>query len=173
MKRVRIYTCSSIKSLKAAKTQNEAVGYILAYDTTTGPAELINTVILYPVLEKMTANQSELLAVIMAVSRINTECEIDLYTDSGYIGAAFENGWLDTWKKNGWKTATGDDISNKEDWKQLEMWTSGCVVRCHVKEKHEYSLWLPQEVTKIRQYVGRKSNGKKQAGKGERVFGKR
>lgn len=160
MKRIKIYTCSSVKSLKPAKTQNAAVGYILVYDTPKGPVELINTVLLHPIFEKITGNQSELLAVILAVSRINTECEIDLYTDSGYIGAALNNGWMENWKNNGWMNAAGGEISNKEDWKQLDMWLSGCVVHCHVKEKHEYSLWLPEEVTKIRQYVG-KSNGKK------------
>ena len=154
MKRIKIYTCSSMKSPNAAKTLNKAVGYILVFETEKGPVELINTVLIEKYIERMTANQSELLAVIMAFFRINTKCEVDLYTDSQYVANGIAR--VREWAKNGWKNSKGKPIANLEDWKQLLWLMDGCVVHCHANERHEYSRWLPDEVNKNRQYVGKR-----------------
>ena len=154
MKRIKIYTCSSMKSPNAAKTLNKAVGYILVFETEKGQVELINTVLIEKYIERMTANQSELLAVIMAFFRINTKCEVDLYTDSQYVANGIER--LQEWAENGWKNGRGKPIANLEDWKQLLWLMDGCVVHCHVGERNEYSRWLPNEVCKNRQFVGKR-----------------
>ena len=70
MKRIKIYTCSSMKSPNLAKTRNKAIGYILTSETEKGTAELINTVLLEPLIDKLTGNQSELLAVILAFFKV-------------------------------------------------------------------------------------------------------
>lgn len=154
MKSVKIYTCSSMKSPNLAKTRNKAIGYILTSETEKGTAELINTVLLEPLIDKLTGNQSELLAVIMAFFRIKTKCEVDLYTDSKYVANGIER--LQEWAENGWKNGRGKPIANLEDWKQLLWLMDGCVVHCHANERHEYSRWLPDEVNKNRQYVGKR-----------------
>ncbi len=154
MKHINIYTCSSMKSPNYAKTLNKAVGYILTFETAKGPAELINTVLLAPVIDRMTGNQAELLAVILAFFRINTKCEVDLYTDSQYVANGIDR--VRKWAENGWKNSRGKPVSNSEDWKQLMWLMDGCVVHCHVNERHEYSRWLPEEVNRHHKYVGKR-----------------
>ena len=43
----------------------------------------------------------------------------DLYTDSAYLCNALEKKWLDTWSKNGWKTASKSNVENQDLWKEL------------------------------------------------------
>ena len=39
--------------------------------------------------------------------------------DSAYIVNAFEDGWIDKWKKNGWKNSKGEDVVNQDYWNIL------------------------------------------------------
>ena len=65
-----------------------------------------------------TNNRMELLAVINALKALKEPCEVDLYSDSQYVVDAFNQGWVNTWKSNGFKT------SNKKEVKNVDLWTS-------------------------------------------------
>ncbi len=64
-----------------------------------------------------TNNRMELLAVINALKALKEPCEIDLYSDSQYVVDAFNQGWINNWKNNGFKT------SNKKEVKNVDLWT--------------------------------------------------
>jgi ribonuclease HI len=70
-----------------------------------------------------TNNKMELTAALEAllslskVKKLSTN-EIKLYTDSKYVIQGITT-WVNNWKKNGWKTADGKDVSNKELWEAL------------------------------------------------------
>jgi ribonuclease HI len=66
-----------------------------------------------------TNNKMELLAVISALECLKEKCQVEIYTDSQYISNAFTRGWLDSWQKNGWKTAAKKPVKNKELWERL------------------------------------------------------
>lgn len=73
--------------------------------------------------EKTTNNRMELsaaLEALLALSRVKTLStkEISLYTDSTYVIKGI-TGWVFGWKKNGWKTAEGKDVSNRELWEKI------------------------------------------------------
>ncbi len=51
-----------------------------------------------------TNNRMELMAAISALSALKEPCEVDLYTDSVYVRDGI-SGWIEGWKRNGWKTA--------------------------------------------------------------------
>ena len=42
------------------------------------------------------------------------------YTDSQYVENAFTKHWITNWKRNGWKTAKGTDVLNKDLWLRLD-----------------------------------------------------
>ncbi|NKB51015.1 MAG: ribonuclease HI [Rhizobiaceae bacterium] len=75
-----------------------------------------------------TNNRMELLAAIEALNALTQACTVDLYTDSQYVKGGM-TGWIENWKKNGWRTSAKKPVKNAELWKALEE----AVERHHVK----------------------------------------
>ncbi len=69
--------------------------------------------------EDTTNNRMELKAVIEGLKILKRDCKVNVYTDSSYVCNAFLMGWLDDWKKNNWKTASGGEVKNVDLWKDL------------------------------------------------------
>ncbi|PSQ67984.1 MAG: ribonuclease HI, partial [Bacteroidetes bacterium QH_2_67_10] len=44
---------------------------------------------------------------------------VELHTDSRYLANAFNQGWLENWQENGWKTASKKPVKNKDLWQKL------------------------------------------------------
>ncbi len=63
-----------------------------------------------------TNNRMELLAVVEALNVLKEPCDVELYTDSQYVAKAINAGWLEGWKKNGWKTAAKKPVKNQDLW---------------------------------------------------------
>ena len=66
-----------------------------------------------------TNNRMEITAALEALKLLNEPCQVDLYTDSAYLCNALEKRWLETWSKNGWKTASKSNVENQDLWKEL------------------------------------------------------
>lgn len=66
-----------------------------------------------------TNNRMELTAAIRALEALKERCVVDLYTDSSYVKDGI-GGWIEGWKRNGWKTASKKPVKNAELWQQLE-----------------------------------------------------
>lgn len=67
-----------------------------------------------------TNNRMELSAAIGALSAIRENSTVALYTDSQYLKNAFTRHWINNWQRNGWKTAQGTDVLNKDLWLELD-----------------------------------------------------
>ena len=52
-----------------------------------------------------TNNRMELFAAISGLGALKEPCNVNLYSDSNYLVQAFNEHWIDNWKKNGWKTS--------------------------------------------------------------------
>src|SRR5574341_1756259 len=52
-----------------------------------------------------TNNRMELTAAIEALRALKRPCEVTLYSDSSYLIRCFNEGWMDSWKRNDWKRA--------------------------------------------------------------------
>ena len=63
-----------------------------------------------------TNNRMELFAAISALGALKEPCEVDLYSDSAYLVNAFNEHWIDGWKKNGWKSAAKAPVENQDLW---------------------------------------------------------
>lgn len=68
---------------------------------------------------KTTNNRMELLAAIVALEALIRPCQVELYSDSSYLINAFNQHWIDGWKKKGWKRGKNEDVKNKELWQRL------------------------------------------------------
>ena len=67
-----------------------------------------------------TNNKMEIYAVIAGLNCLNKEpCSVTVYSDSAYTVNAFNEGWIYSWIKNGWKKADGKEVQNAELWKEL------------------------------------------------------
>ena len=66
-----------------------------------------------------TNNRMELTAAIEALNALNEPCHVVLTTDSQYVKGGI-TGWIHSWKKNGWKTASKKPVKNEDLWRSLD-----------------------------------------------------
>lgn len=65
-----------------------------------------------------TNNRMELTAAIEALSALKDSCRVDLTTDSTYVRDGVTQ-WMAKWERNGWRTAAGKPVKNKDLWQAL------------------------------------------------------
>lgn len=71
--------------------------------------------------ESMTTNnRMELLGAIRAMEALKEPCEITLTSDSKYLTDAINQGWLESWKKRGWRKADKSPVLNVELWQRID-----------------------------------------------------
>lgn len=66
-----------------------------------------------------TNNRMELRAAIEALGALKRPCTVHLYTDSQYVRGGV-TGWMENWKRNGWKTAARKPVKNEDLWRALD-----------------------------------------------------
>lgn len=107
MKKVDIYTDGACKGNPGPG----GYGAILVYngvekEFSGGEAETTN-------------NRMELLGAITALAALKEPCEVVLTSDSKYLVDAVTKGWLESWRKKGWKKADGKPALNVDLWQRL------------------------------------------------------
>ena len=65
-----------------------------------------------------TNNRMELMAPINALKNINSDEEINIFTDSQYVKLGITE-WINTWVKNNWQTSKKEEVKNKDLWIEL------------------------------------------------------
>ena len=91
----------------------------------------------YNAAEKQTTNnRMEVLAVIEGLKRLKYPCIVDVYSDSAYTVNAFLNGWIYSWRKNGWKKADKKSVQNVDLWEELYALTQKHEVTFHKVAGH-------------------------------------
>jgi ribonuclease HI len=66
-----------------------------------------------------TNNRMELSAVIGALKLLSRGTEAEVFTDSQYVKNGITE-WISKWKANGWKSAGGKPVKNKDLWLELD-----------------------------------------------------
>ncbi len=66
-----------------------------------------------------TNNRMELLAAISALEGLSRPCAVDLHTDSQYLRGGV-TGWINNWKRIGWRTADKKPVKNEDLWRRLD-----------------------------------------------------
>lgn len=83
--------------------------------------------------KKTTNNRMELMAVIAGLEALTRPCEVEVHSDSKYIVDAFNQHWIDSWLKKGWKRSGNEKVKNVDLWKRL----------LAAKEQHRVSfIWV-------------------------------
>lgn len=67
-----------------------------------------------------TNNRMELMAAISALELLKEGCEVTLHSDSKYVIDAMTKGWLEGWKKRGWKKSDKKPVLNQDLWRRLD-----------------------------------------------------
>ena len=88
-----------------------------------------------------TNNRMELRAGIEALSALPPHSTVNFYTDSQYMKNAFTKYWLRNWKRNGWRTATGEPVKNQDLWRALDEAFSLHTVHFHWVKGHAGNRW--------------------------------
>lgn len=65
-----------------------------------------------------TNNRMELLGVITALEKLKEPCRVGLYTDSKYVSDAYNQGWVNSWRKKNWQRKDGP-VKNPDLWQRL------------------------------------------------------
>lgn len=70
-------------------------------------------------MPQTTNNRMEVFAVISALGRLKTRCQVTVYSDSAYLVNAFNEHWLENWQNKGWKNSEGKPVENQDLWRLL------------------------------------------------------
>jgi ribonuclease HI len=66
-----------------------------------------------------TNNRMELTAAIEALESLTRPCAVSLHTDSQYLRGGV-TGWINGWKRNGWRTSDRKPVKNEDLWRRLD-----------------------------------------------------
>lgn len=80
-----------------------------------------------------TNNRMELMAAIVGLEALIRPCQVRLHSDSKYLVDAFNQHWIDSWLKKGWKRGKNEPVKNVDLWQRL----------LKAKEPHEVTfIWV-------------------------------
>lgn len=83
-------------------------------------------------------------ALINALEHFTGHGAIDIYTNDSSFAAVFQNHWLESWQKNGWKNSQDKEVD--ERWKRIyELLTPHNLVDIRT-ERHSYTSWFENEL---------------------------
>ncbi len=68
---------------------------------------------------KTTNNRMELMAAIVGLEALIKPCDVALYSDSKYLTDAFNQNWIESWKKKNWKRGKNEPVKNVDLWQRL------------------------------------------------------
>jgi ribonuclease HI len=66
-----------------------------------------------------TNNRMELMAAISALEALERPSVITVVTDSAYVKNGI-GGWIEGWKRNGWRTSDRKPVKNEDLWRRLD-----------------------------------------------------
>jgi ribonuclease HI len=147
MYQINLYLETSIKGVKKGIGW---YGYLLEYVDRKGN---LHTIYDFKYETDVTPNMLQLMVFCAALNRITQDSEITVFTESAYLSGGYIK-YLQEWKSNGWKTAKGEPLKNKNLWQQVDKLTDRHVVRFDKTYHHGYKNWMVSEITR------RKAGGK-------------
>lgn len=112
MPSVNIYIECSINGIKPADGKTIAVIEFVRKNGKIETREFKNEV------QKKTAKEAVLRALIEAIQKLNKPCEVTVYLSERYIYETIQHKRMDVWKANHWRNAKGKPVAYKELWQQ-------------------------------------------------------
>lgn len=113
-------------------------GIILEYIKKNG---LPHTTEIYEGVKPTTSNKVALKACLLALSKLNTQCEVTLYINNNYITETINQGWYLKWDREKW-TNRGKSIPNVEEWQQLLRYMENHNITFEFMENSSYTSYI-------------------------------
>jgi ribonuclease HI len=82
-----------------------------------------------------TNNRMELMAAISVLEALKKPARVDIHTDSEYVQKGI-SGWINGWKRNGWRTSAKQPVKNADLWQRLDAAQARHQVRWHWLRGH-------------------------------------
>ena len=144
MMKVRLFVEGQGRTPGRRKTARAA--YLMSYVLRNGQEATRNGSV---AIADATVNRAALSALDEALGRFTNPSDITLYISVDNIRRAISNGWLKTWKENGWKKQ-GGEIKDADLWEQVSEKLGRHIITCAEGEElnHEYKSWLQTEIEK-------------------------
>lgn len=136
--KVNMFILTDIVSMKP---KNGKYIYILECITAKGPATLTKA----GTLENKSSNSADITVLEAALSRLNTSCELEIYTDNQYTSSSLQY-WMKNWKANSFKDSKGEDIKHQKEWMRISALLEKHKYNVHLKELYEYKEWMLNEL---------------------------
>lgn len=139
---VNLYLESTIRSPQAS---DGIIGFVIEVPTKGEPATKSQ-------FYRVTANknQAQLMILNIALSHLKKmSFALSIYADFGYLESAFSQGWIDQWKKNGWKNAKNEPVGNAAMWQEALMLLNGNEISFHGRTKDKYRNWMLSEMKRM------------------------
>lgn len=67
-----------------------------------------------------TSNRMELTAVVRGLEELRFPCDVDLFTDSTYVGKGLTK-WMPKWRRGGWRRRRSKAVKNEDLWRKLSI----------------------------------------------------
>lgn len=144
MKEVSVYIDTSIAG---RWVKDGYVGYCLEYypEGKNRPTTRYG----YAWVEKMNENRAQLEALIRGMTRMREKCVLSVYTESEYLYMGAAGGGMEKWKQNGWKTAKGAEIKNRDKWEALDRMLRGNLLQFFLREHNAYRQQLKDDLRQL------------------------
>lgn len=97
-------------------------------------------------LSNVGENELFLVALIEALSHIRKSSDITFYVENKYFINTYLNGWLNDWKKLGWRKENGAALANVMLWQRVDELLLGHVVSFDQTGENEFCRWLKSEL---------------------------
>lgn len=69
--------------------------------------------------KRTTNNRMEIFAAIAGLEALTQPCKVTLFSDSQYLVNAMSKGWIQGWRKNGWKRPKDEELKNADLWQRM------------------------------------------------------
>lgn len=98
----------------------------------------------YVLEEETTYHRSVLRALLNSLKRLNTNCYVNIYTDSDYLKNSIEN-FLPQWKNTGFVNAKGKPLENQKEWMEVAKLIAGQKIKFRKTVRHCYTVVMQRE----------------------------
>ncbi len=77
----------------------------------------------------------EMIAAIKGLHAVDSQVDVDLYTDSKYLFEGITS-YIHSWRKSGWKTSSKNPVKNSDLWFKLDELSQSRTVHWHWVKAH-------------------------------------
>lgn len=116
--------------------------YVLEYQMKNGKLHTRSYKVKY---KETTVNRLYLHAMISALDRLTTPCNVKIYMNCDSVETIIKTGLINTWAEHDWRNPSGKEPKNVKLWIELHR-----IINRHVlvftKESNSYKSWLEMEL---------------------------